>query len=168
MIALILFICNFLIKWKNYKHYKKTCQDFLQRSWDVFTFVPSTHWPIPNTASQKNNLAHYEVGSSSSSIRNRSVCRWNKRENFPAPLQEILTGFLVVLYVVVVVCVDNARPLFFAKSFYKLHHRRHTDTAASKLSTGSKQVINNNEIGKNNIWCCFTTFFILGVGMPSE
>ena len=114
----------------------------------------------------KNNLAHYEVGSSS--IRNRSVCRWNKRENFPAPLQEILTGFLVVLYVVVVVCVDNARPLFFAKSFYKLHHRRHTDTAASKLSTSSKQVINNNEIGKNNIWCCFTTFFILGVGMPSE
>ena len=97
---------------------------------------------------KKNYLAHCEVGSSSSSIRNRSVCRWNKRENFPAPLQEILTGFLVVLYVVVVVCVDNARPLFFAKSFYKLHHRRHTDTAASKLSTGSKQVINNNEIGK--------------------
>ena len=76
------------------------------------------------------------------------MCRWNKRENFPAPLQEILTGFLVVLYVVVVVCVDNARPLFFAKSFYKLHHRRHTDIAASKLSTGSKLIINDNEIEK--------------------
>ena len=79
------------------------------------------------------------------------MCRWNKRENFPAALQEILTGFLVVLYVVVVVCVDNARPLFFAKSFYKLHHRRHTDTAASKLSTSSKQVINDNEIEKIDI-----------------
>ena len=56
----------------------------------------------------------------------------------------------VVLYVVVV-CVDNARPLFFAKSFYKLHHRRHTDTAASKLSTGSKQIINNNEFEKSKI-----------------
>ena len=102
-------------------------------------------WIKSANASQKNILAQCEVGSSS--IRNRSVCRWNKRENFPAPLQEILTGFLVVLYVVVV-CVDNARPLFFAKSFYKLHHRRHTDTAASKLSTGSKQIINNNEFEK--------------------
>ena len=98
---------------------------------------------------KKKIPTHCEVGSSSS-IRNRSVCRWNKRENFPAPLQEILTGFLVVLYVVVV-CVDNARPLFFAKSFYKLHHRRHTDTAASKLSTGSKQIINNNEFEKSKI-----------------
>ena len=108
-------------------------------------------WIKSANASPKKILAHCEVGSSSSSsIRNRSVCRWNKRENFPAPLQEILTGFLVVYVVlyVVVVCVDNARPLFFAKSFYKLHHRRHTDTAASKLSTGSKQIINNNEFEK--------------------
>ena len=38
--------------------------------------------------------------------------------------------------------------MFFAKSSYKLHHRRHTDTAASKLSTGSKLIINDNEIEK--------------------